>query len=108
MTNHAIHDITDVAMPLFMDAGLADPAVYLRAAGGDPIDCRVMIDRDVQAFGYESRVATHMATLHALVAEVGTPTRGAVFVTAAERFVVDALVDADEVSVTLAVKPEAA
>jgi hypothetical protein len=96
----------DEILRAFMDAGLADAAVYLPAEGGDAVNCRVMIDKSVQAFGFESRTAARMTTLHALVSEVGTPRRRAVFVVGADRYSVDATLDADESIVTLAVAQE--
>jgi len=66
------------------------------------------VDRDVEAIGFDSRTASRMAVITALVADAGYPRRGAVFTIGSERFVVDAPLDADEGIVRLQVHAEAA
>ncbi len=108
MTNPFLTTFDDLAMDAFLGAGMADNASYVAQPGAAAVDCRVLVDRDVEAFGFDSRVASRMVVIHALVAEVGSPKRGAVFTVGAERFVVDALIDADEGSVSVQVHLEAA
>lgn len=108
MTNPFLADFDGLAMDAFLGAGIADEASFVAHAGATAVPCRVMVDRDVEAFGFDSRVAARMVVIGALVADVGSPRRGAAFVIGSERFVVDAVLDADEGMVRMQVHEEAA
>lgn len=108
MTNPFLTTFDDLAMDAFLGAGMADTASYVQTPGALAVTCRVMVDRDVEAFGFDSRVAARMVVISALVADVGSPRRGAAFVIGSERFVVDAVLDADEGMVRMQVHEEAA
>lgn len=108
MTNPFLSTFDDDALDAFMNAGIADTASYVPTPGALAVTCRVMVDRDVEAFGFDSRTVNSMVVISALVAEVGSPRRGAVFTIGAERFVVDAVLDADEGVVRMQVHEEAA
>ena len=108
MTNPFIQTFDAQAHAAFLGAGIADEASFVAHAGATEVACRVMVDRDVEAFGFDSRVAARMVVIGALVADVGSPRRGAAFVIGSERFVVDAVLDADEGMVRMQVHEEAA
>ena len=108
MTNPWLNEFAGLAADLFLAVGIADEASFVAHAGATAVPCRVMVDRDVEAFGFDSRVAARMVVISALVAEVGSPRRGAAFVIGSERFVVDAVLDADEGMVRMQVHEEAA
>ena len=108
MTNPFLTTFDDLAMDAFLGAGMADTASYVQTPGALAVTCRVMVDRDVEAFGFDSRTVNSMVVISALVADVGSPRRGAAFVIGSERFVVDAVLDADEGMVRMQVHEEAA
>lgn len=108
MTNPFLQSFDATAHAAFLGAGIADEASFVAHAGATAVACRVMVDRDVEAFGFDSRTVNSMVVISALVAEVGSPRRGAVFTIGAERFVVDAVLDADEGVVRMQVHEEAA
>ena len=108
MTSPWLNEFADIAADAFLAAGIADNASYVAQPGAAAVACRVMVDRDVEAFGFDSRVAARMVVIGALVADVGSPRRGAAFVIGSERFVVDAVLDADEGMVRMQVHEEAA
>lgn len=108
MTNPWLNEFAGLAADTFLAVGIADEASFVAHAGATEVACRVMVDRDVEAFGFDSRVAARMVVISALVADVGSPRRGAAFVIGSERFVVDAVLDADEGMVRMQVHEEAA
>jgi hypothetical protein len=73
--------ITDDMAVFFNSSEFADTAVYSPVTGDD-VPTEVIIDHDVliQADGYDANYATLGTTITAMVADVGTVTRGDTFV----------------------------
>lgn len=96
MTNPALSQITSDVVSAFLDAGMADAATFAINAIATPVACTVLVDRDMQLAGYESRVANRTVAITCMTAQTGVPVRGSVFVVGAERWVVDSIVEQKE------------
>ncbi|MDN5924459.1 MAG: hypothetical protein L0H70_05610 [Xanthomonadales bacterium] len=106
MSNPSLNMIDDAGFAAFANAGMADAALYVPAAGGAQVACTVIVDKSMREYGFESQVGNALTTIRARINEVGTPQRGATFVVGADQYVVDcgAPLEADESAVLLTVK----
>lgn len=104
MSNPRLAELDDAIHADMLDAGLADTGVY--EFGGLPsgVACRVLIDRAVQVYGFDSEVATPVATVRVWTDDLGTtPRRGDVVIVGEDRFVIDRIIERDETTCTCTV-----
>ena len=99
--------ITDDMAVFYNSAEFADTAVYSPVTGDD-VATEVIIDHDVliQADGYDANYATLGTTITAMVADVGTVTRGDTFAVGTTTYTVQRIerYSDDGLEVTVVVK----
>lgn len=97
MTNPALAAIDDAMHAAFLADGMADEGSYRFGGEGDPRPVRVLVDRAVDVFGFDSQVATPTTTVRVWLADLdAVPRRGDTVTIGDERFVIDRIMERDE------------
>lgn len=79
-----LQDLDATLVSAFMDAGMADAAVYT-PPGGSGTACRVLVDDQVEVYGDgPGEVAGHRTLVTLFLSEIPTPRQGAQVVIAGE------------------------
>lgn len=77
MSQAAIQNIVSEMYDAFLAEGIADDGVYTPAGGGTPVNCRVIVSRNVSPFGDFGKAISGNVELGLLLQEIPTPHRGA-------------------------------
>lgn len=86
------------AINAFLDAGIADAAMYQPNALAPAVACNVLVDRNVRDFGDDAAPVATSYTLITFQRAQVQPVRGGLVTLGAEVFVLDAEVRQDESS----------
>lgn len=91
-----LQEFDAMAAEAFLDAGLADAALWVPVNGGAPVACTVLVDREAQFYGDVAEVAGRRVLVTLFLSEVPAPARGDVVEVGPDVWRLDALEASDE------------